>query len=160
MKQSIKDFLMDAMFKVYEPIVVRKEKMKAAKMWRDGVKQCVKMYEELKGPRVYLFFDANHWVWSPMTYEPNKYHRPSLKMLRFMGKMHGSEKVKNVNDAKIFSYYYTPSKWGAIGCEEDNRLKTIKLGKWITYYMNSLSTAMRKCQDYRQRMEQRRTVRR
>ena len=157
MKQAIKYYFLDAMFKVYEPINIRTEKMKAARMWRDGVKQCEKMAKELKGPRVYLFFDANHWVWSPMTYEKNKQYRASLRLLRVMGKMHGAEKVKNVEDAKFFSYYYTPSKWGAQGCAEDNRVRTQKLAKWITYYMTSLSETMKKCRDYRQRMEQRRS---
>ena len=59
MKESIRNFAMDCLFAVYEPIVKRTEKMKAARMWRDGVRQCERMYKELQGPRVYLFFDAN-----------------------------------------------------------------------------------------------------
>lgn len=141
-----------AAFRIYEPVAVRLEKMKAARMWRDGVRQCEKMYKELGSPRVYLMFDANHMVWSPMTYEANKQYKPSLRMLRLMGKMRGSEKVRNVEDMKRFSYYYTPSKWGALGCEEDNRVRTDKLAKWIAYYMASLSEPMRKIRDYRLRM--------
>ena len=55
--------------------------MKAATWWRDGVKQCEKMYKELGSPRVYLFFDTQHMVFAPMTYEPNKQLRPALKQL-------------------------------------------------------------------------------
>lgn len=149
---KIKQVFTDTMFRIYEPVALRMEKMRAARMWRDGVRQCEKMYKELHGPRVYLLFDANHMVWSPMTYEPNKQYKPSLRQLRVMGKMHGSEKVKSVEDMKRFSYYYTPSKWGALGCEEDNRVRADKLRLWITYYIGSLSEPMRKCRDYRQRM--------
>ena len=143
---------MSLFFRIYEPVAFRLEKMKAASMWRDGVRQCEKMYNELHGPRVYLFFDAHFMVWAPMTYEPNKQYKPSIRQLRIMGKMHGSEKVKNVEDAKFFSYYYTPSKWGALGCKEDNRVRTQKLAKWIAYYIANLSEPMRKCRDYRLRM--------
>lgn len=150
MKQSIKQKLTEMGFRMYYPVMLRMEKYRAAKMWREGVRQCEKMYKELGSPRVYLFFDAKHMVWAPMTYEPNKKMQPSLRQLRIMGKMHGSERVKDVGDMKKFSYYYTPSKWGALGCKEDNRVRAEKLGKWITYYLNSLSEPMRKCREYRQ----------
>ena len=156
MKKSIKYLLLDRLFELYEPFAVRLEKLRAARMWREGVRQCEQMYRELHGPRVYLFFDANRMVWSPMTYEANKQHRPALRVLRYMGKMHGSEKVQGVADMKRFSYYYTPSKWGALGCREDNRVREYKLRQWITYYMKSLSEPMRKCRDYRQGYESRR----
>ena len=147
---KIKQKITDCLFRIYEPICFRVEKLKATMMWRKGVKQAIKMYEELHGPRVYLMFDANHMVWTPMTYEKNRQYKPSLKVLRFMGKMHGSEKVKNVEDMKRYSFYYTPSKWGALGCKEDNRVRTEKLAKWIAYYMVRLSEPMRKCREYRQ----------
>lgn len=149
MKQEIKYAVLDLLFKVYEPIIIRKEKMKAAAMWRAGVKQCMKMKKEVGTPRVYLFFDANHMIWAPATYEKNKAYKPSVKILRCMGKWHGSEKIKDVNDAMEFSYYYTDSKWGAKGCSEENQLRTAKLAKWITYYMARLSEPMKKCRDYR-----------
>lgn len=148
---KIKQRITDTMFRIYEPVVLRLEKMKAARMWRDGVHQCEEMYKELGSPRVYLFFDANHMVWSPMTYEPNKQFKPSLRQLRVMGKMKGAGKVRNVEDMKRYSYYYTPSKWGAIGCDEDNRVRADKLRLWVAYYLASLSEPMRKCRDYRQR---------
>lgn len=150
MKKSVRHFITDTAFRIYYPFILRIEKLRAARMWREGVRQCEKMYKDLGSPRVYLFFDAKHMVWAPMTYEPNKKMQPSLRQLRIMGKMHGSERVKDVGDMKKFSYYYTPSKWGALGCKEDNRVREEKLKKWITYYMASLSEPMRKCREYRQ----------
>lgn len=153
MKNSIKYAVLDVLFKMYEPFIIRKEKMKAARMWRDGVKQCKKMKKEVGSPRVYLYFDANHMIWAPATYEKNKACKPSIRLLRVMGKWHGSEKIRNVEDAKMYSYYYTESTWGARGCDEENRLRTEKLAKWISYYLNRLSVPMKKCRDYRQQRE-------
>lgn len=149
MKKSIEKRVTGLLFRMYYPVMVRMEKYRAVRMWRDGVRQCEKMYKELGSPRVYLFYDAKHMVWAPMTYEPNKKMQPSLRQLRIMGKMRGSQHVKNVNDAKRYSFYYTPSKWGALGCEEDNRVRTEKLKQWTTYYLYSLSEPMRKCLEYR-----------
>ncbi|MBR0166147.1 MAG: hypothetical protein IJQ13_04635 [Prevotella sp.] len=151
MKQSVKNYFKDLLFKVYEPYAIRKEKMKATRMWHQGVRMCEKMCKELNGPRVYLFFDAKHNVWAPMTYEPNKKYKPSYKMLRVMGKMKGLVRIHGVDDMKKFSYYYTPSRWGALGCREDNRIRQEKLELWLNYYMQKLSEPMRKCQAYRQR---------
>lgn len=156
MKQSVKYALLDAMFAMYEPVILRIEKMRAAAMWRRGVKECYKMKKEVGTPRVYLFFDAKHMVWAPMTYEKNKFFKPSIRQLRVMGKMHGSEKVKNVEDAMLYSYYYTGSKWGARSCAEENCLRTGKLAKWTTYYINKLSEPMKKCRDYRLKRERQR----
>jgi len=150
MKKSIKRKFTDAAFSIYLPVISRIEKFRAARMWREGVRQCVKMYQELASPRVYLFFDAKHMVWAPMTYEPNKGMKPSLRMLRRMGKARGVSKIQGPEDMKEFSYYYTPSKWGALGCDEDNQVRTEKLSKWIAYYMTHLSEPMRKCREYRQ----------
>lgn len=157
MKQKIKYFVQDALFRVYYPLMLRREKMKAASMWREGVSLAKKMYKELGSPRVYLFFDANHMVWSPMTYEPNKKYKPSVRMLRIMGKMHGSEKIKNVEDMKRHCFYYTESKWGARSCSDENSLRTEKLGLWVTYYLTNLSDTMRKLREYRQGLEKRRS---
>lgn len=150
MKKNIKYSVLNILFAIYEPVITRIEKFRATLMWREGVKQCIAMYKEIGSPRVYLFYDDNHKVWSPMTYEPNKAMKPSLRMLRRMGKARGIAKVKNVDDMKEFSFYYTPSKWGALGCDEDNRVRTEKLAKWIAYYMVRLSEPMRKCREYRQ----------
>ena len=148
MKKSIKRSITNALFRIYLPVITRIEKFRATMMWRDGVKQCIAMYKDLASPRVYLFFDSKHMVWAPMTYEPNKKYKPSLRILRRMGKARGVSKIQNVEDMKEFSYYYTPSKWGALGCAEDNRVRTEKLSKWIAYYMTHLSEPMQKCREY------------
>lgn len=147
---KIKKFFLDIAFSVYEPIITRTEKIRATMLWRKGVKQCVQMYKEIGSPRVYLLWDGHYNVWSPMTYEPNKAMKPSLRMLRRMGKARGIAKIKNVEDMKAYSFYYTPSKWGALGCAEDNRLRTEKLSLWLAYYMTKVSEPMRKCREYRQ----------
>lgn len=149
MKKSIKRSFTDLLFAIYEPVISRIEKFRAAAMWRDGVRQCVKMYKEIGSPRVYLFYDTKHMVWAPMTYEPNKLMKPSLRIFRRMGKARGVSRIRNVEDMKHYAFYYTPSKWGALGCEEDNQLRTEKLAKWIAYYMLYLSEPMRKCREYR-----------
>ena len=150
MKKSIKHSILAGLFAVYEPVITRIERLRAARLWRDGVRQCVTMYKDIGAPRVYLFYDANHMVWSPMTYEPNKAMKLSLRILRRMGKARGITRISSVEDMKEFSYYYTPSKWGALGCDEDNRVRTEKLAKWIAYYMLNLSEPMRKCREFRQ----------
>lgn len=148
---KVKDFITDCLFKVYYPVIVRKEKFVGTRMWQQGVKECEKMYKELRSPRVYLLYDAKHMVWAPMTYEPNKQFKPSFKILRRMGKMHGMHKIKDITDMKAVSYYYTPSKWGALGCDEDNQVRSEKLAMWLNYYMSRLSEPMRKCRQYQQK---------
>lgn len=147
---KLKTIITRSLFRLYYPYIVRKEKFVATRMWRDGVRQCEKMYRDLSSPRVYLFFDAKHMVWAPMTYEPNKQMKPSFKVLRRMGKMHGTHNIHNVADMKNACYYFTPSKWGALGCDEDNRVRTQKLAQWIYYYLNYLSEPMRKVRQYQQ----------
>lgn len=147
---KIKQRIKDIAFRAYCQYIVRKEKLKAARMWREGVGLAVKMYKEIGSPRVYLFFDRKHMVWAPMTYEPNKQMKPSFKVLRRMGKMHGMHTLHDVEDMKRACYYYTPSRWGALGCDEDNRVREEKLKLWMNYYMLRLSEPMRKVRDYRQ----------
>lgn len=147
---NIKQKITDTLFGVYYPYIVRKEKLKATRLWSEGVKMAEKMYREIGAPRVYLMFDAKHMVWSPMTYEPNKRLQPSFRVLRRMGKLKGLSSVRNVEDMKRVCYYYTPSKWGALGCAEDNRVREEKLKKWLNYYMLRLSVPMRKVRDYQQ----------
>lgn len=147
---NIKEKITNGLFRLYYPFIVRKEKLVALRMWRDGVRQCVKMYQEIGGPRVYLFFDRKHMVWSPMTYEPNKAFKPSIRIMQRMGKMHGANKINSVATAKQYCYYYTPSKWGALGCQEDNHLREEKAKLWTNYYMLVLSEPMRKVRDYLQ----------
>lgn len=148
MAKKIKTFFTDSLYRLYYPFIIRKEKFAATKMWREGVKQCEKMYKEIGSPRVYLFFDRKHMVWAPMTYEPNKKYQPSFKVFRRLGKMHGTHNIRNVEDMKNASYYYTPSKWGALGCEEDNQVRTQKLKQWVFYYLTRLSEPLRKMNEY------------
>lgn len=150
MKKSIKRSITDVLFRIYLPFITRIEKFRATRMWRQGVNQCVKMYKELGSPRVYLFYDQKHMVWAPMTYEPNKGMKPSLRILRRMGKAAGVSKIQGPEGMKEYSFYYTPSKWGALGCDEDNRVRTEKLAKWVAYYMVHLSEPMQKCLEYQQ----------
>lgn len=145
-----KQLIKDCIFLVYYPVILRVEKFRAARLWREGVRLCEKMYREIGSPRVYLLFDAKHMVWAPMTYEPNKLYKPSFRLLRRMGKIKGMQSIRNVEDLKHASYYYTPSKWGALGCKEDNQVRTEKLQQWMDYYMLRLSKPMRKVRDYQQ----------
>lgn len=149
MKKSIKKTVLRMLFAMYEPVITRVEKFKAAYMWRRGIRLCVAMYKEIGAPRVYLFYDTKHMVWAPMTYKANKKHKPSLQMFRRMGKARGVEKIRNEFDMMDYAFYYTSSKWGAKGCEDNQVLKSQKLALWIAYYMTHLSEPMRKCQEYR-----------
>lgn len=151
---EIKETLTNMLFGAYYFFMVRKEKLKATRLWKDGVSQCEKMYKEIGAPRVYLLFDEKHLVWAPMTYEPNRLLKPSFKILRRMGKMRGTiQNVNSVDDLMRVSYYYTPSKWGALGCKEDNRVREDKLKKWLNYYMLRLSAPMKKARDFQQRQQ-------
>lgn len=145
---KIKEKITCCLYRIYYPFILRKEKLVATRMWREGVRLTEEMYRELGSPRVYLFFDAKHKVWAPMTYEPNKQYKPSFKVLRRMGKMHGMHKIRNVSDMKCAAYYYTPSKWGALGCDEDNKVRTEKLRKWMFYYLTRISQPMMKMAEY------------
>lgn len=145
-----KQFIKDSIFRVYYHFIVRYEKYRAARMWGEGVQLAEKMYREIGSPRVYLLFDAKHMVWAPMTYEQNKLFKPSFRLLRRMGKIKGMQSIRNVEDLKRASYYYTPSKWGALGCKEDNQVRAEKLKQWMDYYMLRLSKPMRKVRDYQQ----------
>lgn len=149
MKASIKSAILDRLFRVYYPICLRVEKMKAVRMWRDGVRQCKALQKEIGAPRTYLFFDSKHMVWSPMTYEPNKKDKPAMRVFRGMGKVSGKNIPHDVETMKQYSYYYTASKWGAKAVDEMPKVKEEKLRLWIDYYLASLSEPMKKCWEYR-----------
>lgn len=149
MKKNIKKTVLKAAFAIYEPVITRVEKFRAAYMWKRGVRLCKAMYEEIGAPRVYLFYDTKHMVWAPMTYKSNKKHKPSLQMFRRMGKARGVSKISNEKHMMDYAFYYTASKWGAKGCDDDNTLKKEKLSLWIAYYMTHLSEPMRKCREFR-----------
>lgn len=150
MKQQVKTTILDHLFRIYYPLCLRIEKARAVREWRDGVRQCKKMYKEIGSPRVYLFFDAKHMVWSPMTYEDNKKLKPAMRRLRMMGKVSGHNLPANVEQMKEMSYYYTASKWGAKAVDDIPHLKAEKLKLWIDYYLYHLSTPMKKCRSYLQ----------
>lgn len=150
MKHNVKTALLDGMFRLYYPAILRIEKFRAVRQWKDGVRQCLDMYKEIGAPRVYLFFDAKHQVWSLMTYEDNKLFKPAFKRLRVMGKMRGRNLPSDVDSMKKSSFYYTPSKWGALGCDDDNRVREQKLKQWVNYYLHFVSPIMKKCLAYRQ----------
>ncbi len=148
---KVKEIATKCLFKIYYSYIVRKEKYVAALMWKKGVREAVKMYKEIGAPRVYLLYDRKHGVWAPMTYEPNKKYMPALRTFRRMGKIGGVSSIRSPKDMKEACFYYTPSKWGALGCDEDNRVRTEKLAKWMDYYLTRLSEPMRKVRDYQQR---------
>lgn len=84
-----------------------------------------------------------------MTYDPNRKDMLAYRRLVQMGKWKASRYFKNVEDIKAASYYYTPSKWGAIGCDADNKVRAKKLKQWQEYYMYRVSTLMFKLRIYK-----------
>ena len=86
-----------------------------------------------------------------MTYDPNRKCMLAYRKLVQMGKWKATRYFKNVEDIKAASYYYTPSKWGAIGCDADNKVRTTKLKNWQEYYMYRVSTPMFKLRLYKKR---------
>lgn len=148
MKASLKFMANDILFRMYGPVMKRVEKAKAVKLWREGVNDCIKMYKEIGAPRVYLFWDDRSKVFAPMTWTDNKLMKPSLIRLRTMGKIRGTNIPDSVAAAKESSFYYTPSKWGALGCDEDNNLRTLKLKMWVDFYLFNLSEPMKKYLSY------------
>lgn len=150
MDNKLKSKITHTLFRLYYPFCYHIEKFCAVRMYRSGVKQCVKMYKEIGSPRVYLFYDTKHSVWAPMTYEDNKKYKPSLKRMRAMGKVHGAGALNSVERMKERSFYYTPSKWGALGSDEDKALQKQKMQTWVDYYLLKLSEPMQKCRSYLQ----------
>lgn len=150
MKKSLKSKITYTLFRVYYPLCLRIEKAKAVHEWHNGVKQCEKMYKEIGSPRVYLFYDSKHHVWSPMTYTDNKKMKPSMLAMRRMGKVSGHNLPYTVDEMKEKAFYYTGSKWGAKSVNENPQLKAEKLKLWVDYYLLKLSEPMQKCRQYLQ----------
>ncbi len=150
MKTEIKNAILDTLFRMYYPLCLRVERIKAVRLWRDGVRQCNRMYHDIGAPRVYLFFDAKHFVWAPMTFDDNKKMKPSLRRLRIMGKLRGENLPVSIEDMKEKSYYFTASKWGAKSVEDFPHLKERKLRLWVDYYTMRLSEPLMKCRSYLQ----------
>lgn len=151
MKQSYSNPLRKMLIAIYQPIVTRFELFRATTMWQKGVKATIAKYKECGAPRFYMLYDQSHKDWAIMTYDPNRKCMLAYRKLVQMGKWKATRYFKNVEDIKAASYYYTPSKWGAIGCDADNKVRTTKLKNWQEYYMYRVSTPMFKLRLYKKK---------
>lgn len=151
MKQSYSNLLRKMLIVVYQPIVTRIELFRATRMWQKGVKATIAKYKECGAPRFYMLYDQSHKDFAIMTYDPNRKDMLAYRRLVQMGKWKATRYFKNVEDIKAASYYYTPSKWGAIGCDADNKVRTTKLKNWQEYYMYRVSTLMFKLRIYKKK---------
>lgn len=151
MKQSYSNLLRKMLIVVYQPIVTRIELFRATRMWQKGVKATIAKYKECGAPRFYMLYDQSHKDWAIMTYDPNRKKMLAYRRLVQMGKWKATRYFKNVEDLKAGSYYYTPSKWGAIGCDADNKVRAKKLKQWQEYYMYRVSTQMFKLRIYKKK---------
>lgn len=151
MKQSYSNLLRKMLIAIYQPIVTRIELFRATRMWQKGVKETIDKYKECGAPRFYMLYDQSHKDWAIMTYDPNRKCMLAYRRLVQMGKWKATRYFKNVEDIKAASYYYTPSKWGAIGCDADNKVRTTKLKNWQEYYMYRVSTLMYKLRIYKKK---------
>lgn len=149
MKQSYSNLLRKMLIAIYQPIVTRIELFRATRMWQKGVKATIAKYKECGAPRFYMLYDQSHKDFAIMTYDPNRKNMLAYRRLVQMGKWKATRYFKNVEDIKVASYYYTPSKWGAIGCDADNKVRTTKLKNWQEYYMYRVSTLMFKLRIYK-----------
>ena len=151
MKQSYSNLLRKMLIAIYQPIVTRIELFRATRMWQKGVKATIAKYKECGAPRFYMLYDQSHKDFAIMTYDPNRKCMLAYRKLVQMGKWKATRYFKNVEDIKAASYYYTPSKWGAIGCDADNKVRTTKLKNWQEYYMYRVSTMMFKLRIYKKK---------
>lgn len=151
MKQSYSNLLRKMLIAIYQPIVTRIELFRATRMWQKGVKATIAKYKECGAPRFYMLYDKSHKDFAIMTYDPNRKNMLAYRRLVQMGKWKATRYFKNVEDIKAASYYYTPSKWGAIGCDADNKVRTTKLKNWQEYYMYRVSTQMFKLRIYKKK---------
>lgn len=151
MKQSYSNLLRKMLIAIYQPIVTRIELFRATRMWQKGVKATIAKYKECGAPRFYMLYDQSHKDFAIMTYDPNRKNMLAYRRLVQMGKWKATRYFKNVEDIKAASYYYTPSKWGAIGCDADNKVRTTKLKNWQEYYMYRVSTLMFKLRIYKKK---------
>lgn len=151
MKQSYQNFFRRVAIAIYQPIVTRIELLRATMMWRKGVKATLRMYEHVGAPRFYMLYDQSHKDWAIMTYDPNRKGKLAYRKLVQMGKWKASRYFKGVEDIKAACFYYTPSKWGATGCDDDNHVRTAKLKQWQEYYMWRVSEPMSKLRSYKNR---------
>lgn len=151
MKQSYSNLLRKMLIAIYQPIVIRIELFRATRMWQKGVKATIAKYKECGAPRFYMLYDQSHKDWAIMTHDPNRKCMLAYRRLVQMGKWKATRYFKNVEDIKAASYYYTPSKWGALGCDANNKVRTTKLKNWQEYYMYRVSTLMLKLRIYKKK---------
>ena len=136
---------------IYQPVITRIELLRSTRMWQKGVKSTLAKYQEGGAPRFYMLYDQSHKDWAIMTYDPNRKDMLAYRRLVQLGKWKATRYFHNVEDIKAASYYYTPSKWGAIGCDADNKVRTKKLKQWQDYYMYRVSVQMEKLRSYKKK---------
>ena len=136
---------------IYQPVITRIELFRSTRMWQKGVKATLAKYQEGGAPRFYMLYDQSHKDWAIMTYDSNRKDMLAYRRLVQLGKWKATRYFHNVEDIKAASYYYTPSKWGAIGCDADNKVRTKKLKQWQDYYMYRVSVPMEKLRSYKKK---------
>lgn len=151
MKKVYQNHLRKMLIAIYQPVITRIELFRSTRMWQKGVKATLAKYQEGGAPRFYMLYDQSHKDWAIMTYDPNRKDMLAYRRLVQLGKWKATRYFHNVEDIKAASYYYTPSKWGAIGCDDDNKVRTKKLKQWQDYYMYRVSVPMEKLRSYKKK---------
>lgn len=151
MKKVYQNHLRKMLIAIYQPVITRIELFRSTRMWQKGVKATIANYQEGGAPRFYMLYDQSHKDWAIMTYDPNRKDMLAYRRLVQLGKWKATRYFHNVEDIKAASYYYTPSKWGAIGCDADNKVRAKKLKQWQEYYMYRVSVQMEKLRSYKKK---------
>lgn len=151
MKKVYQNHLRKMLIAIYQPVITRIELYRSTRMWQKGVKATLSKYQEGGAPRFYMLYDQSHKDWAIMTYDPNRKQLLAYRRLVQLGKWKATRYFHNVEDIKAASYYYTPSKWGAIGCDADNKVRAKKLKQWQEYYMYRVSVPMEKLRSYKKK---------
>lgn len=151
MKKVYQNHLRKMLIAIYQPVITRIELLRSTRMWQKGVKATLAKYQEGGAPRFYMLYDQSHKDWAIMTYDPNRKDMLAYRRLVQLGKWKATRYFHNVEDIKAASYYYTPSKWGAIGCDADNKVRAKKLKQWQDYYMYRVSVQMEKLRSYKKK---------
>lgn len=151
MKKVYQNHLRKMLIAIYQPVITRIELIRSTRMWQKGVKATLAKYQEGGAPRFYMLYDQSHKDFAIMTYDPNRKDMLAYRRLVQLGKWKATRYFHNVEDIKAASYYYTPSKWGAIGCDADNKVRAKKLKQWQEYYMYRVSVLMEKLRSYKKK---------
>lgn len=151
MKKVYQNHLRKMLIAIYQPVITRIELFRSTRMWQKGVKATLAKHKEGGAPRFYMLYDQSHKDWAIMTYDPNRKGMLAYRRLVQLGKWKATRYFKNVKDIKAASFYYTPSKWGAIGCDADNKVRAKKLKQWQDYYMYRVSVPMEKLRSYKKK---------